>query len=134
MPSSSPSSSVVRQELLSAVVVAGRTLLNSTVPVSSATNNTSSSGIALPDAATSRPAIHHYELLGEEPSTRRVLQPRRARRGGNDRQNEGTKNCFPAPRQSDVHFLAIAPDILREVERELQEEEAEVSIRQEEES
>ena len=134
MASPSHSSSVVRQELLSAVVVAGRTSTNSTVSISTATNNASSSGIAPPDAATGRPAIHHYGLLREEPSTGRVLQPRRRIcRGGNARQNEGTKNSFLAPRQSEVHILAIAPDILREVERQLQEE-AEALIRQEEES
>ena len=125
---SPPPSSSVRQAIIS------RAASNPTVSVSSATNVTST-GIDPPTATgASRPAIYHYEPLRDEPSTRRVLQPRRARRGGNARHHEGAKGCFPAPRQSEVHALAIAADILREVERELQEEEAEASIRQEEES
>ena len=77
MPSPSSSSSSDRQELLSAVVVAGRTSSNSAVSVSSATNNNATATGTAPTAATSSPVICYYELLRDEPSTKRVLQPRR---------------------------------------------------------
>ena len=124
MPSPSSSSSSDRQELLSAVVVAGRTSSNSAVSVSSATNNNATATGTAPTAAASSPVICYYELLRDEPSTKRVLQPRRTRR------HEETKSCL-APRQAEVHLLAVASGILREVEQEL--EEAEASIRQQQE-